>query len=148
VLSLKNLPMSHSGYFCLQWLCVASVVFPERFTAQTLLQDLENTDTSFEIYVKGVPTIEDLEWVGPHRKMAVKDIRGEDISTIAPEVDPTEASTTSDMDVDKEEQDVVRSEPSITIKEVATELSSWDIDEGNLVTTTSVISMKIITAVM
>ncbi|KAL3688309.1 hypothetical protein R1sor_014618 [Riccia sorocarpa] len=48
-----------------QWLGVASVVFPEKFTAQALLQDIEKTSTACETHIDNVPCTEDLRWVGP-----------------------------------------------------------------------------------
>ncbi|BBN08115.1 integrator complex subunit 2 [Marchantia polymorpha subsp. ruderalis] len=90
-----------------QWLGVASIVFPERFTAYTLLLDLEKTNTAFQTFTKDVPVTEDLQWVGPHETPSVtpeksqRDVVGSGVESPGP------------MDIDCQRAEAVSSLPSL-----------------------------------
>ncbi|CAM6090427.1 unnamed protein product [Calypogeia fissa] len=155
-----------------QWLSTASVVFPERFTAQALLQDLENTDASFQTHVADVPVTNDLEWVGPppatflpkiEEEMVGVSVEKVDTPAVSqgfqPEVfpavdglninDPKVENSESPMDVDKEPLDVVLAKPSEDAKEEAkTESSTTDAVDANLLSNKNRFSMQDIAAIM
>lgn len=155
-----------------QWLSTASVVFPERLTAQALLQDIENADTSFQTYVTDVPVIDDLDWVGPPPATVSLTSETEMVRAsttkvdppavsrgIQPEVfaavdglsinDPKQRSSESPMDVDSEQVDVTLSVPNENAKQEAKmESSPIDADERKSVGSNNLFSMQTVTAAM
>lgn len=122
-------------------------MYPERFTAQALLQDLENTDTSFQTRVAGVPVTEDLDWVGP-RDATFPPKREEDPTAIVSQRSQPEVSP---MDIDKEQPDVALStKPGETATDEAKSGGSLRKDGHSVkaVGGTKLFSVENITAVM
>ncbi len=79
----------------MQWLAVASIVFPERFLVPALIQDSSNSINSSIQIVHGVPTTADLGWVGPTLIPRVENL-AEDLG-----VDPLYVVLkNSDLDID------------------------------------------------
>ncbi|KAL2630415.1 hypothetical protein R1flu_015101 [Riccia fluitans] len=99
-----------------QWLGVASVVFPERFTAQGLLQDIEKTSTAVETHVNSVPCTEDLQWMGP---IDIPSLNSNDASPNA---------TESVMDTERSEGDISRMD--VDGQKCERVLSGYPLDSG------------------